>query len=95
LDKVRQRKLEARAHRQEALHPTPEKTIIQVPQPRNLVTNFPIVADKIKETNKLPKVAEIVKRGRGRPPKAVSEKIDKKKKVISGNKKLASTKGKK
>jgi hypothetical protein len=70
LDKVRQRKLEARAHRQEALHPIAKKTILQVPQPKNLI---------VKETvkiNKSPVATETVKRGRGRPPKMVSEKIN-------------------
>jgi hypothetical protein len=66
LNIVRQRKLEARAHRQEILHPTAEKTIIQVPQPKNLIVN--------KAKNKSPEIAEPVKRGRGRPPKSESDK---------------------
>jgi hypothetical protein len=81
LDKIRQRKLEARAHRQEILHPTAEKTKIQLPQPRNLVSN------------KSPKVTETIKRGRGRPPKVASEKINIKK-ALAG-KKTVKGKGKK
>jgi hypothetical protein len=68
LDKVRQRKLDARAHRQEVLNPTVKKTAIQAPQPKD----FNIVINK-KLENKRPDVAETIKRGRGRPKKIVSD----------------------
>jgi hypothetical protein len=93
LDKQRHRRLEARANRQESLRKqgTVEKTI-DLPQPKVLQKVEKIIVKK----NELPKVAEVVRRGPGRPPKAISESNKKDKKVISGVKKLApvSTKGK-
>lgn len=93
MNKVRERKLEARARRLESFRNqygmnTAEKTIIQVPQPKALVKNDPVKVDKNK-----PVLTEPVKRGRGRPPKAVSEKINKTK-ALAG-KKTAKGKGKK
>ena len=95
MNKIRQRKMEARAHRQEVLHgSTVENTVIQTPQPKILIKND---AEKVivKKSIKTPVVAEIIKRGPGRPRKIVSEKIEKKNKVaITGNKKPLATKGK-
>jgi hypothetical protein len=93
LTKLKQRKFEARAHRQECLHATGNiETVIQVPQPKNLIKNVEVNVEKKINTV----VTGTIKRGRGRPPKVVSEKIDSKKKVAkSGNKKLLVTKGKK
>ena len=92
MNKVRERKLEARARRQESLHGvTTEKTIIQVPQPKNMVKKE---SEIIKVKSKSPEVTEVVRRGPGRPPKMASEKINKK--MVTGKaKKLAGTKGKK
>jgi hypothetical protein len=82
----------ARAHRQECLHATANpETIIQVPQPKNLIKNAEVKVEK--KINIV--VTGTIKRGRGRPPKTVSEKIDNKKKAISGNKKPVSAKGRK
>lgn len=95
MDKIRQRKMEARAHRQEVLHgSTVENTVIQMPQPKILIKND---VDKVivKKSIKTPVVAEIIKRGPGRPRKIVSEKIDKKNKGNLKGKKLVSAKGKK
>jgi hypothetical protein len=69
--------MEARAHRQEVLHgSTVENTVIQMPQPKILIKND---TDKVivKKSIKNPVVAEIVKRGPGRPRKMISEKIEK------------------
>jgi hypothetical protein len=94
LDKVRERKLEARARRQESLHGvTAEKTIIQVPQPKNLMSKGEIIKVE-KKLIKSPVIAEVVKRGRGRPPKAKSENIVKNSKALTG-KKTVKGKGKK
>jgi hypothetical protein len=95
LDRVRQRKMEARAHRQEVLHgSTVENTVIQTPQPKILIKND-AVKIIVKESIKTPVVAEIVKRGPGRPRKMISEKIEKKTKGNLKVKKLVSAKGKK
>jgi hypothetical protein len=68
----------ARAHRQECLHATANpETIIQTPQPKNVIKNAEV---KVEKKNN-PVVTGTIKRGRGRPPKAVSEKIDSKKKA--------------
>ena len=105
---VRQRKLEARARRQESLHGiTVEKTNIQVPQPSNFPVNEVVKVGKslskelkkempsIKKTViKSPVVAEIAKRGPGRPRKVVSDLIKNKNAMAKGNKKPASAKGK-
>jgi hypothetical protein len=92
VNRLRQRKLDARAHRQECLHATGNiETVIQVPQPKNLIKKEVVNVEK--KIN--PVITGTVKRGRGRPPKAVSEKIDSKKKAISGNKKPVSAKGRK
>jgi hypothetical protein len=92
------RRIEAREHRQESLHNrgTTVETTIQLPQPKNLVKNEVIkVSENV--SNKLPKVTEIAKRGRGRPPKAVSDKNITAKKVAKkiGTKKPVVAKGKK
>lgn len=98
MNRTRQRKLAARARRQESLHKvTAEKTIVQVPQPKALQKKEEVksVVTKKETTKKIkPSVPEIAKRGRGRPPKAVSEKIENKKAIV-GTKKLTSAKGKK
>ena len=79
MNKLRARKIEARANRQEALHsrgmPTVEKTIIQVPQPKALVKKE--VMKVIEKSNKSPKTTVEVKRGRGRPRKETTENINK------------------
>jgi len=84
---LRQRKLDARARRQESLHNqgavTAEKTIpVQVPQPKNLMKKEPV------------KVVAEVKRGRGRPPKSG---LATSKKTVAGSKmkRPISKKGKK
>ncbi len=67
MNKVRQRKLDARARRQESLHNqgvTAEKTVVKVPQPKALVKKEKIEVVKNVE----------VKRGRGRPPKVSTSK---------------------
>jgi hypothetical protein len=96
MNKLRQRKMEARAGRLEALRnrdkPTIEKTIVHVPQPKNLVKKENV---KVELKSKSPKVAVEVKRGPGRPRKETTENINKSKKVMAGKKILASTKGKK
>lgn len=88
--------MEARAGRLEALRnrdkPTIEKTIVHVPQPKNLVKKENV---KVELKSKSPKVAVEVKRGTGRPRKETTENINKSKKVMAGKKILASTKGKK
>jgi hypothetical protein len=88
--------MEARENRLEVLRnrdkPTIEKTIIQLPQPKNLIKKENV---KVELKSKSPKVAVEVKRGRGRPRKETTENINKSKKVMAGNKKLVSTKGKK
>lgn len=93
MNKVRERKLEARARRQESFNNkysiTAEKTIIQVPQPKSLIKNEIVKAEK----NKSPVITESTKRGRGRPPKVVSEKINSSK-ALTG-KKTVKGKGKK
>jgi hypothetical protein len=69
----------------ETLHgSTSKETIIQVPQPKNLIKK-----EVIKVETKSPVVTEIVKRGRGRPPKAVSDKIISKVSTKVSTKKLA------
>ena len=80
MNKLRQRKMEARAGRLEALRtrdmPTIEKTIVHVPQPKALVKNEVIkVSEKVK--SKSPKATVEVKRGRGRPRKETTENIKK------------------
>lgn len=87
---VRERKLNARAHRQEILHPIAKKTVIQVPQPKELNKKETVIVK-----TKLPEVTEIAKRGRGRPPKAVSDKINKSNKKNLAGKKTVKGKGKK
>ncbi len=75
---LRQRKLDARARRQESLRNqgmiTAEKTIIQVPQPKVLKKEEVIKVNKV--TNKVVKnnVKVPEKRGPGRPPKSVTSK---------------------
>lgn len=87
---ARQRKLDARARRQESMatryNPTAEKTIIQVPQPKALQKNEVVKVNKIEKVKKvIEKIPE--KRGRGRPPKSVNLKNQKgTKKVTSGAK---------
>ena len=98
MNKLRARKIEARANRQEALHsrgmPTVEKTIIQVPQPKALVKKE--VMKVIEKSNKSPKTTVEVKRGRGRPRKETTENINKSTKHLQVNKKVTATgKGKK
>lgn len=90
---LKQRKFEARAHRQECLHATGNIETVQVPQPKNLIKNSNVI--KVEKKSNPPVVTEIAKRGRGRPRKVVSEKIDNKKNGNSKVKKLASTKGRK
>ena len=90
MNKVRQRKLEARARRQESLHSqgvTVERTIVQVPQPKAFETKKTIKLGETmsKEVKKVVPLAkkesinshgtEAVRRGPGRPPKTASEKI--------------------
>jgi hypothetical protein len=72
---------------------TSEKTV-QFPQPKVLVKKEQVMVKETIKKNDPPKAPENVKRGRGRPPKALSEKINTKK-VTAGNKKLVGTKGKK
>jgi hypothetical protein len=85
MNRERQRKLDARARRQESMNsrynPTAEKTIIQVPQPKELKKEEVIkVASKVsakvapskKSVKNNLKVPE--KRGPGRPPKSVASK---------------------
>jgi hypothetical protein len=88
--------MEARENRLEALRnrdkPTIEKTIIQLPQPKNLVKKENI---RVELKSKPPKVAVEVRRGRGRPRKETTENINKSKKVMAGKKILASAKGNK
>jgi hypothetical protein len=92
MNKVRQRKMNARAHRQECLHTTENiETIIQIPNSKNKIKNVEIKAEN--RTNTV--VTETIKRGRGRPPKEVSEKIEKKNTGNFKAKKLVSAKGKK
>jgi hypothetical protein len=71
---LRQRKLDARARRQESLRNqgmiTAEKTIIQAPQPKALKKEEVIKVNKVVKNNV--KVPE--KRGPGRPPKSVASK---------------------
>ena len=78
MNKLRARKMEARAGRLEALHsrgmPTIEKTIIQVPQPKALIKKEVIKVDE-KIKSKSPKATVEVKRGRGRPRKETTENI--------------------
>ena len=81
MDMQRQRKLQARARRQESLKSqgiTAEKTIVQAPiaKPKELISKDKKVEAKkeiVKKTIKSHEIAEVVKRGRGRPPKAISE----------------------
>jgi len=83
MNRLRQRKLDARENRQASLHSqgmTVEKTIVKVPQPKAL------------EKKEVVKVE--VKRGRGRPPKALTLSTTKKPATMTSNKK-ASTKSKK
>jgi len=102
LNRQRQRKLEARANRQESLARqgvvTAEKTIIQVLQPKELVKKEKVFVSE-KKQDKIPVVADIVKRGPGRPPKALSDKnkITTKKVLAMGSKKKPTilSKGKK
>ena len=88
--------MEARENRLESLRnrdkPTIEKTVVQLPQPKNLVKKENV---KVELKSKSPKVTVEVRRGRGRPRKETTENINKSKKVMAGNKKLVSTKGKK
>lgn len=101
MNTARHRRIEARERRWESLHSrdiTTEKTA-QFPQPKNLIKNETVKVEKaikkeIAKKNELPKAPEIVKRGRGRPRKTISENINTNKKAIAGNKKLASAKGK-
>jgi hypothetical protein len=85
LNGLKQRKIDARAHRQECLHATGNiETVAQFPQPKNLIKNEEVKVEKKINTV----VTGTIKRGRGRPPKAVSEKIDSKKKAaITGKSK--------
>ena len=89
MNRVRQRKLDARARRQESLHNqgvTAEKTIVKVPQPKALVKKEKIEVVKNVE----------VKRGRGRPPKVSNNVLKESKNVqVTGSKKTAKDKGKK
>lgn len=71
---LKQRKFEARAHRQECLHATGTNETVQVPQPKNLIKNNNVI--KVEKKSNPPVVTEIAKRGRGRPRKVVSEKIN-------------------
>jgi len=87
MNRLRQRKLDARAKRQESLHnqgKTVEKTIVKVPQPKVLEKKEKVLVEKVQE----------VKRGRGRPPKALTLSTTKKPATMTSNKK-ASTKSKK
>lgn len=101
MDKIRQRKLEARANRQESMklryNPTVEKTVI-LPQPTNMVKNEVIkVKEKViplEKVSKSPVIAVEVKRGRGRPRKETTEKINKVTKHLQA-KKTVKGKGKK
>jgi hypothetical protein len=104
---IRQRKLDARAHRQESLHGvTTEKTLIKTPQPKNFPVNeiiklgAPLSKELKKEMPlvkkiliKSPVVTEAIKRGPGRPRKIESEKISKVEKRLTG-KKTVKSKGK-
>jgi hypothetical protein len=79
--------MEARASRLERYHTndksTIEKTIVQIPQPKNLVKNEGVIVK-----SKSPKVAVEVKRGRGRPRKETTENIvSTSKKATGSNKK--------
>lgn len=74
---ARQRRIEAREKRQESLHTrgvTANANVINVPQPKNLVIKEKVTVKEVAKKNNLPKVAETIKRGRGRPPKVVSDK---------------------
>ena len=94
---TRHRKIEARERRQESLRNRgiTVETTVQLPQPKNLVkkeiVNVESIVKGAIKKNDLPKVTEIVKRGRGRPPKAISEKINTSKKALVGK---ITTKGK-
>jgi len=65
MNRLRQRKLDARENRQASLHSqgmTVEKTIVKLPQPKALVKKEKVLVESVKNVE--------VKRGRGRPPKA-------------------------
>lgn len=95
MNRQRQRKLDARARRQESLHGiTAKDTGVKVPQPKNLVKNEVVKVKEVKIV-KSPVITEVVKRGRGRPPKAMTEKIASEKstrKIAPGSKKNLSIK---
>jgi hypothetical protein len=94
MNRLRQRKLVARENRQASLKSqgiTVEKTVVKVPQPKALEKKEKVLVEKKK--NVLEKVLE-VKRGRGRPPKALSLSTAKKPATNTFNKK-GSTKSKK
>lgn len=95
---ARQRRIEAREKRQESLHirgVTANANVIDVPQPKNLVVKEKVIVKETTKSNNLPKASETIKRGRGRPPKLVSVKIDSKNKAKKiGIKKPVVAKGK-
>jgi hypothetical protein len=82
---ARDRRIEAREHRQESLRNrgiTVEKTV-QLPPPKNFdKESIKTIKKEIVKTNKFPVVTEVVKRGRGRPPKAISDLNKKNKKDL-------------
>ena len=77
MNRLRQRKLVARENRQASLHSqgmTVEKTIVKLPYPKELEKKE---VTKVKKERSIPVVAEVVKRGRGRPPKMATDKNNK------------------
>jgi len=74
MNRLRQRKLIARENRQASLHNqgmTVEKTSVKLPQPKALEKKETV---KVKKEKSIPVVAEVVKRGPGRPPKTTTDK---------------------
>ena len=72
MNRLRQRKLIARENRQASLHSqgiTVEKTSIKLPQPKVLEKKEKVIVEKNVKSIPNKNVIEVVKRGRGRPPK--------------------------
>jgi hypothetical protein len=97
MNRLRQRKLTARENRQASLHSqgtTVEKTVIKVPQPKALEKKETVKVEKNVKESKSKKVLEVVKRGRGRPPKDTS-KLENKKALVGTKIKTIKSKGRK
>jgi hypothetical protein len=87
MDKAKQRKIEAREHRQESLKGiTANVNIIKFPQPKELQKNEKVFVDNHDITD--------IKRGRGRPRKLISDNNKNKSETEKGNKKPTGSKGK-